>query len=194
MKNIFVILGKSGCGKSTLVNSVCQQLGISNVVATTTRPIRQGELDGIDYYFVTDEEFQKGIQNNDFVQYSKFKTWFYGIETYSLNICCNDNLIIILNPKSYEMFSKNVSKELYNIIPVFIQCNDRIRLQRILNRDTDVDEVVRRYSADKIDFEGIEKKVIDQGGFIIDNSFESIDYALSTLCLTIERYNGKVFK
>ena len=57
MKNIFVILGKSGCGKSTLVNSVCQQLGISNVVATTTRPIRKGEMDGIDYYFVTDEEF-----------------------------------------------------------------------------------------------------------------------------------------
>lgn len=179
MKNIFVVLGKSGSGKSTLSEHISRVFSMSNVVITTSRPAREGEVDGIDYHFLTKEEFEYAIINDEFLQYSSFRNWYYGIEKISLDVCSSKNIIIVLSPEAYIDFSNSICKLSYKVIPIFIHCDDRIRLQRCLNRDSDIDEVVRRYQADKIDFEGIADKVLRDGGFIIDSSYGSVDTVLS---------------
>ena len=60
------LLGKNGAGKSYLANKL-YYLGFKRNVGYTTRPIREGEIDGIDYFFITKEKFEEYIVNNDFV-------------------------------------------------------------------------------------------------------------------------------
>lgn len=190
MKNIFVIVGKSGSGKSTLADSICKRMNISNVVMTTTRPKRPNEIDGVDYYFVTDEEFKTMSDANEFVQYTSFRNWHYGIEKKALDNCSSENIVIVLSPKGLLSLTHSLCKDKYNIIPVYIGCSDRTRLIRGLDRDTDVKELIRRFGADNEDFEGVVDYVFENGGFAISNEFNSVDYAVDILELSIKKYSN----
>lgn len=72
------IIGKNGAGKSYLANKL-YYLGFKRNVGYTTRPIRDGEIDGIDYFFITKEKFEEYIVNNDFVEYKIRNGFYYGI-------------------------------------------------------------------------------------------------------------------
>ena len=72
------IIGKNGAGKSYLANKL-YYLGFKRNVGYTTRPIREGEIDGIDYFFITKEKFEEYIVNNDFVEYKIRNGFYYGI-------------------------------------------------------------------------------------------------------------------
>lgn len=79
MKNLIVISSPSGGGKSTLAKHMMQlypELEFS--VSATTRPIRKGEIEGKDYFFLTREEFKEKIQEGDFVEYEEFFGNMYG--------------------------------------------------------------------------------------------------------------------
>ena len=76
---IYVIAAPSGAGKSTLVNALCQadpqvQLSISH----TTRPRRDGETDGVNYFFVSVAQFEEMIERNEFLEYAKVYDNYYG--------------------------------------------------------------------------------------------------------------------
>lgn len=97
-KHIFVISGPSGAGKSTLINMLLNEFsGISTVVSHTTRNIRENEVNGQDYHFVSQIEFQKMIKLNQFIEYVEcFGNW-YGTSLASImdalrnsNICIMD--------------------------------------------------------------------------------------------------------
>ncbi|RKZ21252.1 guanylate kinase [bacterium] len=77
--NIFVISGPSGVGKTTLVKKVKKVVpGLWISVSATTRPKRKGERHGIDYYFLSEEEFRKKIEEGYFLEYAKVFHWYYG--------------------------------------------------------------------------------------------------------------------
>ena len=191
MKNIFVIVGKSGSGKSTLADMVCKRLNISNVVMTTTRPKRENEVDGLDYHFTNNEEFNSMIDANEFVQYTSFRDWNYGVEGRALDNCSSKDIIMVLSPKALLSLAHGISKEEYKIIPVYISCGDRTRLKRGLDRDSDVKELIRRFMADNEDFEGVVDYILEQGGFVIYNDFDSIDYAVDVLEMSIKKYSSE---
>lgn len=76
---ILILSGPSGCGKSTLLKEAYKE--INNYyfsISTTTRSIREGEKDGVDYYFVSKEEFEKDIANGDFLEYANVHGNYYG--------------------------------------------------------------------------------------------------------------------
>lgn len=76
---LFIISAPSGTGKSTVIKRLmetCKDLYFS--VSATTRPARPGEIHGVSYYFITPEEFQKHIQQNDFLEYAEFVGNYYG--------------------------------------------------------------------------------------------------------------------
>lgn len=76
---IFIISAPSGCGKTTLCRRLLKSgLELSYSVSMTTRPRRLGEIHGKDYYFVSNGNFQKGIRQNKFLEWTKTYGWYYG--------------------------------------------------------------------------------------------------------------------
>jgi len=76
---ILVLSGPSGAGKSTIINAASDEIGEYYFsVSTTTRTAREGEIDGVDYYFVTKEEFEADIKAGEFLEYAKVHGNYYG--------------------------------------------------------------------------------------------------------------------
>jgi len=81
VNNVLVFIsGPSGVGKSEVVKRLlnCQELNIQQLTDFTTRPPRQGEIDGQDHHFVSQEEFLKGIADNQFLNYVEYNNNYYG--------------------------------------------------------------------------------------------------------------------
>lgn len=77
---LFVVSGPAGSGKTTLVeNIVSQHSEISRLVTTTTRSPRKGEEDGIDYYFKNPADFEKMLEDNQFVEHASYNNNYYGL-------------------------------------------------------------------------------------------------------------------
>lgn len=76
---LYVISGPSGVGKSTIINGLLSNNGnIKKLVSFTTRPIRENEVPGYTYYYISHEEFQRKLIRGDFLQHSEFAGNFYG--------------------------------------------------------------------------------------------------------------------
>ena len=73
-----VISGPSGVGKGTICNKLINELNAWYSVSTTTRSPRYGEVEGVNYYFVSKEEFEKRIKNGDFLEYNVYNENYYG--------------------------------------------------------------------------------------------------------------------
>ena len=79
MKNIIVISAPSGAGKTTLCNELQRRKPhIKFSVSCTTRPKREHEVDGVNYYFLSEQEFTEKVQNNQFIEFEIVHGYFYG--------------------------------------------------------------------------------------------------------------------
>lgn len=155
-KRLVVLMGKSGSGKDTIIKKIvsrCPHL-FHKVVATTSRPRREGEVDGLDYHFVTREEFETQWMKDEFVTASRFKGWHYGTQFSEFQ----DNKINIgifapLDIKILQQYPDEIELTIF-----YIEVSDKNRLLRSLNREDapDVDEIIRRYQADAADFSDLE--------------------------------------
>ncbi|CCB86816.1 MULTISPECIES: guanylate kinase [Parachlamydia] len=76
---IFILSAPAGTGKTTLVQKLVQEFpNVVQSISTTTRPLRQGEIPGIHYHFVSEADFQKAIEDGEFLEYVKLYGYYYG--------------------------------------------------------------------------------------------------------------------
>lgn len=76
---LFVFSAPSGSGKTTIVKDILKSFpGFKFSVSATTRKKRPDEIDGVDYFFLTEEEFKKKIENGEFIEWEKFYDYYYG--------------------------------------------------------------------------------------------------------------------
>ena len=79
MKGKFIVIsGPSGVGKGTICNRLLGELNAWYSVSTTTRPPREGEVDGVNYFFVSKEEFEEKLKNGEFLEYNVYNNNYYG--------------------------------------------------------------------------------------------------------------------
>ena len=79
MGHVFVITGPSGVGKGTLIRGLLERVpGLEVSVSATTRPPRPGERDGVDYHFLSGEEFDRRVANGEFVEHARYSGHQYG--------------------------------------------------------------------------------------------------------------------
>lgn len=148
MDNLFIISGPSGSGKTTIMKKVLD----NDVTTITTRPMREGEINGIDYYFVSLDEFKQYIRNGELIEYNKYiNGHFYGITKEKLK----DQLI---NGDVYNIVEKNgmlkYKKYFPNLISIFIYTTyDDIKKQ-LTERggdSTDIQIRLKSYESELID-------------------------------------------
>ena len=95
---ILILSGPSGCGKSTLLKEVYKDIDDYYFsISTTTRAPRVGETNGVDYFFVTKEEFEVDIENGDFLEYAKVHDNYYGTSLTPINSALNEGKLVIFD-------------------------------------------------------------------------------------------------
>ncbi|MEG1726209.1 MAG: GTPase, partial [Anaerovoracaceae bacterium] len=83
---VIAIVGKSGAGKDAILNALCDKYkGLNKIISTTTRPIREGEVEGVSYHYVTGDEFGEKVVNFEMIEACDFRDWFYGTELKALD-------------------------------------------------------------------------------------------------------------
>lgn len=160
MKNtskIILVMGKSATGKDTIYKKIVENTNLIPIVPYTTRPIRVGEVDGVNYYFVDDDYFKNHSAN--VIESRTYDTihgkWTYG-ELYDHQFeNTSADYILITTLESYPKFVEYFGEE--NIIPVYINVENGTRLQRALDREKSqknpkYEEMCRRFVADEKDF------------------------------------------
>lgn len=83
--NILILSGPSGAGEDSVIDGLSKHIRVNRVVNTTTRPKREHEVDGKDYYFISTDEFKEKIQHGDFIEWAQeYNDFLYGVTTHEL--------------------------------------------------------------------------------------------------------------
>ncbi len=177
MGKIVYLMGKSSSGKDTVYKKLLKQneLLFHTVVLYTTRPIRAGETDGVEYHFTDEAGFQQLLQEGKVIEDRVYHTvqgiWRYFTVAEKKNFRTEDNYLMIGTLESYEKVRAYFGKD--KMIPIFIDLDDGVRLQRALDRERAQDvpqygEMCRRFLADEQDFSeeritaaGIKKRFVN---------------------------------
>ena len=142
---ILILSGPSGCGKSTLLKEVYKE--IDNYyfsISTTTRAPRDGEKNGVDYLFVSKDEFEKDIENEQFLEWAKVHENYYGTSLKPINKALEEGKLVVfdIDVQGHDI----VREKLDDIVTsVFITTPSLKELEnRLTSRATDSNEVINK--------------------------------------------------
>jgi len=163
---ILLLSGPSGCGKSSLLKEVYKV--INNYyfsISTTTRAPRVGEKDGVDYYFVSKEEFKKDIEENNFLEWAEVHGNYYGTSLKPIHKALDEAKLVIFDI-DVQGFEQVIKKMEAITTTVFITTPTIDELEkRLYSRDTDSKEVIEK----RIKNAKVEIEYIDQYDYFIVN-------------------------
>ncbi len=175
MQTIFVIAGPTNAGKDTVMHALLprMELNLARVITSTSRKIRPGEMDGIDYHFYSKEEFEEKIQNNEFFEYSLVHTDYKGVEKNAIynNISKNKNIIFQLDIQGFEKVNNMIDKDNYKVVGIFIYPPTMDELKRRMHiraTETDPKDIEARLNSAKYEIE--HKDVFDYS--VINDNLE----------------------
>lgn len=160
MGKIFYLMGKSASGKDSIykrLRSLCPEL--KSIVLYTTRPIRDGEQEGVEYHFIGQKQLKKLEQSGKVVEVRTYQTvfgpWSYAtVDDGQINLAQADYLVIG-TLDSYEKLREYYGKE--KLVPLYVTVDDGVRLERAIARERQQQEpkyteLCRRFLADEADF------------------------------------------
>lgn len=147
---VLAIVGKSASGKDYFAKMLAREIFyITPIVSWTTRPPREGEKEGIDYHFVSEEEFLAAKQKGEFLEWSSFNGWYYG--TPHSVIETDDVYVGVFNLDG--LSSLMLHQDMYDVLPIYMDAPWPVRLKRSIKREGKFSkEMVRRMFADHRDF------------------------------------------
>ncbi len=188
MGKLFYLMGKSVSGKDTIYKQLLnnEKLGLKDLVIYTTRPIRAGELDGREYHFVNEVEFQRLQSEGKVIEAREYQTvhglWrYFTADTIDLNCY---NYLGIGTLESYGKIRTYYGED--RVCPIYVEVEDGERLKRAIAREElqavpKYEEMCRRFLADSKDFceENVKKAEIKV-------RFQNNDF--NTCLLEIEKY------
>lgn len=177
MGKIFYLMGKSSSGKDSIFKEIKKKMPeLKNIILYTTRPIREGEKDGVEYHFVDEERLHELEQKGCIIEQRAYQTkhgiWRYFTADDGQVDLNQYHYLVIGTLESYQAMCKYFGKE--NIIPLYVEVEDGLRLSRALERERQqaepkYAEMCRRFLADSEDFS--EKHLAEAG---IEKRFQNI--------------------
>lgn len=160
MGKLFVIMGKSATGKDSLYKKIIERHPeLQEIVTYTTRPIREGETHGKEYYFVSEEEMRRMEGQEKIIECRRYDTvrgpWSYFTANDGQMDFEKGDYILISTLEGYEKLRRFFGTE--TVVPIYIEVEDFERLGRAIARERSqaspcVPELCRRFLADEEDF------------------------------------------
>lgn len=168
---LYCIIGKSCSGKDTVLNALLsnEEFKIKPIIPYTTRPIRKREKNGVDYVFVSVEEFKGLKEQGKVIESREYDTvngkWYYFTVDKNIDIE-NESYVIITTLEAIPKFRKYYGEE--KVVPIYLEIDGYLRLKRAVKRENrqkkpNAPEICRRFLADEKDFseENLTKNSID---------------------------------
>ena len=161
MGKIICLMGKSSTGKDTIYKELLarRDLSLRTVVPYTTRPIRAGEQEGVEYHFTDEAGFRSLKEKGKVIEDRAYETchglWrYFTVDDGSVRLE-EANSLLIGTLESYQRLREYFGER--NVLPVLVELDDGVRLQRALNREKKqehpkYEEMCRRFLADSADF------------------------------------------
>ena len=166
--SLLVLSGPSGAGKSTLIREILNTLeNVYFSISTTTRPKREGERDGRDYYFVTKEEFEKEIEEGLFLEWAKVHDHYYGTSLKPVMKALEEGKLVLfdIDVQGFASIMKSALKDL--VTSVFVTTPSMSELRRRLElRGTDDEATIQKRLQNALE----EMAYMDRYDFILINS------------------------
>lgn len=165
--NIFMIIlcGASASGKTVTALELQKRYGIKKAITTTTRPLRDGETDGVEYFFVSKDEFEKRLKEHKFVESSFYNGNYYGCGIDQVE----DDRVVVLDPNGLKNFKKLKNK---NIVTFLLVCDTSTRENRMKQRGDKEENIKSRLENDVESF-SLDK--IGKVDFVIKTNEQSIE-------------------
>lgn len=184
MNKLICLMGKSCSGKDTIYKKLLadNDLGLSVMVPYTTRPIRQNEHSGIEYNFVTEEDYEEYRRNGRILEDRSYDTvhgvWRYFTIRDEAMMSSDSNYIYIGTLEAYIKLKEALGSD--RVIPVYIEVDDSIRIDRAVRREhkqavPKYAEMCRRFLADTEDFSD---EKLDEAGITERFQNEDLDKCL----------------
>lgn len=138
---IIVISGPSGVGKGTICKQIMEVIKAKYSVSTTTRAAREGEVNGVDYFFVTKEEFKEKIDNGEFLEYNIYNDNYYGTSKESVLDVINRGINVLLEIDVNGAY--NIKKNFPDSLLIYIAPPSiEVLRQRLIDRGTEEISVI----------------------------------------------------
>ncbi|MCR5031596.1 MAG: guanylate kinase [Lachnospiraceae bacterium] len=172
MGKIIYLMGKSSSGKDTIYKILREEYAekLKTIVPYTTRPIREGETEGVEYHFTDEEGFQKLQKEGKVIEVRNYQTihglWRYFTVFDESRMSPDADYLMIGTLESYEMTARYIAKgkesghgtlSRFDLLPILLEVEDGLRLERALSRERKekepkYEEMCRRFLADNKDF------------------------------------------
>ena len=169
---MLVLVGPSASGKSAIVKCLTKKYGLEKFITCTTRKIRIGEIDGVDYHFLTQDEFTEFYNNDEFIETVFYNGNYYG----TLKRDVNNNKVVILEPQGLN----NFVEVLDSVFAVFLQTDEAVMKERMISRGDNILEINKRLENDKILFS--------------KDQLAKIDFTINTTSLSIEEISTLIYE
>lgn len=185
-KGIFIVIsGPSGVGKGTIVKELLERFNAWYSISMTTRPKRENEIDKVNYFFVTKEQFEENIKEDDFIEYATYNNNYYGTPRKEIDNKLNNNIDVIAEievkgaKKVKELYKDSVL--IYILPPSFEELETRLR-----NRNTEDNTTIEK----RLNIAKEELKQIDIYDYVVVNN--TVEETTNKVINIIESEKSKV--
>lgn len=190
----FAFVGPSGCGKDFFAKEFIVSGLAEKLISTATREKRDGEIDGEDYYFITEEQFFEHVKNDDFFEHISYgtnkdssKKSYYGFYKTELDKLKRTPLIAIVTPAGAEKLKEHIKK----VHIIYIKTDEEKRKEHILKRYGDkaheyVDQINNRILEDSKIFKDYDK---EEGVLVINNNYDKDSFIENLKLITSLMFN-----
>ena len=162
---MIVLAGASASGKTEVAKSLAKRYGIVKAITTTTREKRVGEVNGVDYFFVSKEEFLKMIEEDRFVEHTTYNGNYYG----STKDQIANNKCVVIDPAGLKSYIALHDKR---IVTFFLEAKEETRYQRMISRGDSVEKAKARIAHDRIAFRKENLPIVN---YIVDSEEPNVD-------------------
>ena len=170
---MIVLAGASASGKTEVAKELAKRFGITKVITTTTRKMRVGEVNGRDYFFVSKDQFQEMIKEDKFVEYTVYNENYYG----STKDQIAENKCVVIDPAGLRAY---IALNDPNIVTFFLDTEESIRFQRMLQRGDKEEDAKLRIEHDRIAFK--------------PENVADVDYHVDSQNFNIEEVTNYIYK
>ena len=185
---ILILCGMSCTGKTSAMQGLVEKYDYDPIVTYTTRPIREGEKEGVTYHYIDQQTFSTLLNSGFFIETTQYKVasseiWYYGTSVASIREA-KSNSVIILNPDGLIKILSIIGKE--KVCICYLTANEKTILGRSKARGDDKLEAYRRLEADKKDF----RDVGDYADIVIPTDNDTIDKIISDIDMYYHVYKA----